>query len=940
MAKAFLEEVAESALKRNPTLAEVTFVFPNRRAALFFRKYLSEGLTKPIFSPNLITIEEFFNAHTTKSVPDKLQLVHELYLAYQKIIPGEEAFDKFYYWGEMLLRDFDELDKYLVDADLLFKDLSSVKELEASLDYFTEEQQEYLKSFWAGFEEFTSDHKTKFLFLWQKLIAVYRQFQEQLTSKGWAYEGLLQREMVKQVLANQISLKGNYEFVGFNALTAVEEKLISYLVTEGNTIIHWDLDQYYLHDQKQEAGRFFREYQQHAILGNTFPSDIPAHLDSIVAIQQVGAVQKVGQAKLLAEYLANGFASGMKPEETLVVLPDEKMMLPVLYGIPDHVEKFNVTMGFPLSSTPMFNLIELMVEMQIAASEDGFNHRQVLAILGHPYLVGIDAAVANRKRKDILKKNWVCIPEEDLATELKIHQLVFQYAGIEHIIDYLKQVVYEIGSDEATYGLDKEFAFHFYTFFNRLQEVVGNEFTDLRLFLRLFRQLARSQKIPFSGEPLEGLQIMGVLETRNLDFKNVFILSLNEGSLPGGNSKGSFIPHSIRKAYKLPTINHQDSMYSYLFYRVMQRAENVFLFYNTETDDLGEGEMSRYLRQLMYESKLPIQRKVAHNAVIPNVSEPIIIEKDKTILDKLAKLNEGSYRFKGISPSSLNAYLDCKLKFYFQYVAKVKEADEVEEDLDARVLGNILHDVMERFYKDIIEKKKSNQIVLADYALANKQINKLIDEMFIKTFNLSGKKVTYEGQRLIVKEMVNSFAEKIIENDKKHTPFIMEGLEESAFTFRVKIDHAPGYAILGGKVDRADRVKENGEEILRIIDYKTGKDELGFYDIHSLFVPHKKRNKAAFQTLIYTLLYQSNRKTADLPVVPGLLNRINLFADEFSFGFFMNKKKLHDVRPHMADFEKDLQVLLSDIFNPSTVFDQTEEREFCRYCAYKDICHR
>ena len=233
-------------------------------------------------------------------------------------------------------------------------------------------------------------------------------------------------------------------------------------------------------------------------------------------------------------------------------------------GIPNAVEKFNVTMGFPLSSTPMFNLIELMVEMQIAASEEGFNHRQVLAILGHPYLVGIDAAVANRKRKEILKKNWVCIPEGELATELKIHQLVFQWVGIEHIIDYLKQVVYEIGSEPTTHGLDKEFAYHFYTFFNRLQEVVGNEFTDLRLFLRLFRQLARSQKIPFSGEPLEGLQIMGVLESRNLDFKNVFMLSLNEGSMPGSNAKGSFIPHTSSQS--LSTANHRPSGFDVLVF--------------------------------------------------------------------------------------------------------------------------------------------------------------------------------------------------------------------------------------------------------------------------------------------------------------------------------------------------------------------------------------
>src|SRR5688500_5188590 len=357
-----------------------------------------------------------------------------------------------------------------------------------------------------------------------------------------------------------------------------------------------------------------------------------------------------------------------------------------------------------------------------------------------------------------------------------------------------------IGNVKGITEFDKEYILHFIKLLNRVEDIVGKEYqlrnfqrgdsadvkqkekainSSLKAFLRLLRQLINTHRIPFSGEPLKGLQIMGVLETRNLDFKNIFILSLNEGSFPSFGSKSSYIPFSIRKAYGLPTAEHQDAMYAYLFYRALQRSENIFLFYNTETDVLGQGESSRYLKQLMYESGLSIERKVLHDPIQPSLIHPIVIQKDKAVIEALIKLSEGNSRFKGISPSALNAYIECRLRFYLKHVAKIKEPDEVEEDLDARVLGNFLHKVMELFYLQLQHRKGTKHVLPEDFNDGERIIEKLIDEAFIECYHLEpGKPVQYEGQRLVVREIVKRFAHRILEIDKDYAPFEIEILEQ------------------------------------------------------------------------------------------------------------------------------------------------------------------
>ncbi|MCW5911573.1 MAG: PD-(D/E)XK nuclease family protein [Cyclobacteriaceae bacterium] len=909
---------------------------------------MSEVITKPVFAPRLITIEDFIASFSLYQVPDKLELVHRLHSIYSEVIGSHrESFDQFYFWGEMLLRDFNEIDKYLVNAEQLFRDLRNQKELDSSFDYLTEAQKKFLLDFWNEFNENITDNKKQFIDMWSKLFALYKTYRQHLQQQQLAYEGMVHREVAENIgtLAAK-EYPAHLRFVGFNALTKAEERILCYFVDKGSRMI-WDGDEYYVNNKAQEAGEFFREYQQHEILKQTFQQNFPSNFRNPKSIKVLGAAQPIGQAKLLGQILQEELEKGLVPEDTLIVLPDEKLLMPVLYGLPKSVDKLNVTMGYALGNTSFFNLLELLVELQIGKRKDYYNHRQVLALLVHPYIIAADPGLANTRRREIQKSNWVQIPQNYLASALPLHRLVFGDMA-DGLLPYLQSVLREIGSLEFVQDLDREFAFQFIKLLNRVQDIIGTQTPDvadrkefvksLKSFLRLLRQLARAEKIPFSGEPLKGLQIMGVLETRNLDYKNVFVLSLNEGAFPSFGGKGSYVPFNIRKAYALPTTEHQDAMYAYLFYRMLQRAENVFLFYNTETDQLGQGEKSRYLQQLIFESGLKMESQVLHNPLMPMAVEPIVITKTAEVQQAIMKLNEGNTYFKGISPSALASYLDCRLRFYFRYVAGIKEPKEVEDELGARELGNFLHKVMEKFYKNLAQRKQNKRVEAGDFADAGQAIDKLMDEVFTATYNMEpGKKVEYEGQSVIIQQLVQNFAARILDHDREMVPFIMEAVEQDGLLHRVKISHAPGYAVLGGKIDRVDR-KDN---VLRIVDYKTGSDKLDFESVASLFDRNdKKRQKAVFQTLLYAFLYQTNFPLkADDQVITGIMNRELLFGNT-TFGLTIGKRPVQNVVPLMEEFSLHLTALLEEIFNPEVPFDQTQDPATCRFCPYKSICYR
>ena len=949
--KPFLKELAERIIREKLNPGDLTVVFPNRRAILYFRKHLAELLDKPVFSPQLLTIEEFIGSFSTLRVPDKLELVHHLHQVYESIVNIDEPFDKFYFWGEMLLRDFDEIDRYEVNAVQLFKDLSFQKELDTTFDYLTDEQKEYLKQFWSGFDENLNENKKKFLQVWKDLPRVYEGYKSRLRESSLAYEGMLHREVAEQIRENKVTSNEGYAnrkliFVGFNALTKTEESVITAFVEGGSAEVVWDIDEYYVHNEWQEAGTFFREYQRHTVLGKTFPEDVPANFRKKKSIRVMGAAQHIGQAKFAAQALEEALADGLNPEETLVVLPDEKLLFPVLHSVSGYTQKLNVTMGFPLSSTPLFNLFELLMEMQINRRDDSFNHREVLALLGHPYGVAANAADALAKRKEILNNNWIQISRGFLQSGSELFRLMFRNAEPAGIIAYLKDVILAVGAIPGLADMDREFALYFIKLLNRVEEVFrvdqqeephASRKAALRSFLRLFRQLVRSQRIPFTGEPLAGLQIMGVLETRNLDFRNVFILSLNEGAFPAFGSKGSYVPYSIRRAYGLPTTEHQDAMYAYLFYRVLQRAENVYLLYNSETDVLGQGEMSRYLQQLLFESGHDPERVILHTPVRPKNVEPIEVAKDETVFNQLARYCLG--QTKELTPTAINDYIECRLKFYFRHIARIREADEIGEELDNRLLGSLLHKVMELFYEELRAMKKTRTVEASDLTGQAARIDAILDRVFIAQYGLDpSKPVTYQGQRLVVREVIKRFVDRILAMDREHTPFELEGIENKdlKLNYQLQAEGNP-VIVVGGIIDRAD----SKDGMLRVIDYKTGKDRTDIKkEVAELFVRDGKRNKAAFQVMLYALLYASNAKTRDHRIVPGLMNRLNLFDEGFRFGLKIGGRHVEDVRPFLEEFENGLKEMLEELYDPEVPFTQTKDADVCRYCSYREVCYR
>jgi hypothetical protein len=955
--KPFLEELAEKIVSQHERLDELTIVFPNQRAALFFRQYLARHLTRPVWSPKLMTIEELFADLSDLQEADRLSLVFKLYSVYQDVVGRQETFDRFYFWGEMLLRDFDEVDKYLVAADLLFRDLSTWRELDSSFDDLTDEQKKFLRDFWANVEGKPSGSKEEFLSVWRTLPRVYAAFRKLLRKEGIGYEGMIHRDVAEGIRSTAIERKkkdkklthlfrenrGAVIFAGFNALTRAEEILMSYFVTAGAEVV-WDLDSYYVDDDRQEAGQFFRSYRKHPVLGATFTAPLPTWFKSPEKkICLYGVPQKVGQAKLIGELLEKELRGGTAGDNlevrTVIVLPDEAMLMPMLYSLPANVASINVTMGYPLRHTPLYTLLELLLELQLNRKEDRFSHRQVNAILAHAYTMALDEANAYALRQSIIHENKVFIPARELQVGESILPRIFRAIDPTGIPAYLLEVVQTLGASFGEHQrVDREYAFHFHRQLSRLHEVLTNSGSglDIRGFQKLFRQVIQSLKIPFTGEPLKGLQIMGVLETRNLDFDNVFILSLNEGSLPASPRQGSYIPYSIRKAYGLPFHEHQDAMYAYLFYRVLQRAKKITLFYNTEPDILGMGEMSRFVQQLIHESGWKIESYTLNNPPQLTDVEPVEVLKTPRVMKMLRQYADP--RSPGISPSKLNDYVECSLRFYLKYIANLQEAKEVKEDIDAAIFGTFLHNVMDWFYSDLIARKQSKEVSPDDLtpAVVGKLLDPLIDRAFRKHYGLpAGKEVEYKGQGIVVRSIVRHFALRLLEVDREYAPFSIEMLEEKKFTrpFALNSNGEKLSIMLGGRIDRVDR--KNGAA--RVLDYKTGKDEISFDSIASLFARVGKRNKAAFQTILYAWLYQS-RAGGD-PIQPLLMTRKNLFKEGVR-PLQMNRRDITDIRPHLPEFEDQLRALLEELYNPAILFTQTREEQNCKFCLFKDMCRR
>jgi hypothetical protein len=954
--KPFLKEIAAELFQSyGRRIDQLCLVFPNRRAGLFFNKYLGECLAQPVWSPSIYTIQDLMARLSDLAYADDLELISEVFRVYTQVRDREESFDDFYYWGEVMLADFDDVDKYLVRADDLFRNLAELKDMEGSFRYLSARQMELIQQFWGHFsQEDQSEQKKQFIEIWNILHPVYDKLRDNLLEKGTGYEGMIYRNVAEKVKSGaSLKLPGStMVFIGFNALNPCEEVLFRSLADAGKAKFYWDYDNYYLENEMHEAGRFIRQN-----LGKYKDSGQHFHHDNLLKPGKQIRVYSMpgdgGQAQLIHHILGEPRPSEAAGEETAIILADEGLLIPVLHALPENLQEINVTMGFPVKAAPVFSLIEHLIALQRNLREwkSGgirFYHPDVLAILQHQYVLMCEPADVRAMVREIHENNRIYIHVEDLGKNELFIKVFRKIGDPEKIADYLLSILESITRTDEEGGqvvpaLELEFIYRVYTRIKRLKDVISrlNLTFTLPTFLRLFQKILQRTSIPFTGEPLSGIQVMGVLETRVLDFDRIIILSMNEGTFPGTGASMSFIPHNLRFGFDLPTLEYQDAIYAYYFYRLMHRAQDIYLIYNNKTDGLSTGERSRYIHQLRYDPAFEVQEYAAGFDIRSGQIPQIQVSKTGRVMDELLKYTTATEQGRYFSPSALNHLIDCTLRFYFRYIAGLTEPDELKKEVDPALFGSILHESIRKIYGNL-----ENPIQRADIESLIKDhqgVRKAIDEAFGEVWYReegSGRKP--EGRNLVIREIIYTYLLKIMERDQAYCPIRIHSLEIPYYAeLAFESSGQKHTARIGGKIDRID---ETGG-IFRVLDYKTGRGEMTFASVDDLFQGEQKnRNKAAFQTFLYAKVFRSLNGMKEASIMPGVYLIQDIHKRDFDYRFLMGPSRKQRAIPDFSTFDEvftgHLKALLSDLYDPALPFQQTAVEENCRNCPYRGICNR
>ncbi len=968
----FLYQIASLFLNEyKAKISTLAFVFPNRRAGLFFQKYLSEIYGKPLFSPTILTISDLFMRLSDKQTADRISMLFTLYDIYIRRSGSLETFDEFLYWGEMLLNDFDDIDKYMVNARMLFTNVKDLRAIETDFSFLSPAQIAAIRSFWSSFYPVSdSPNQQSFLAVWEIIYELYTDLRESLAGKGKGYEGMIFREVVENMR------EGKYKelpfsgivFVGLNALSVVEEKLLLELQALGIADFYWDYESDLVNDPENKASFFVKRNRA------LFPSamKLPENLEKEEAdIEVIGIPSAIGQAKqvhaILSSYADEKGISDEDALRTAVILPDEHLLIPVINAIPEQINRINVTMGYPLTSTPVASLMEYILTLQrnlrYVDRYPVFYFRDVLPILNHRYIAATSPDTVACLVKDITLSNKIFIRSTDLDKTSILSTLFTPVEDAASFSDYLVRILEKLNeliekdkSEEAseredadfqesdfqfsnTRDIEQEFIFHYFTTVNRMQEVMRETQVEMKIdtYFRLLKRMTDMISIPFRGEPLSGLQIMGVLETRALDFDRVIILSMNEGIFPQKKTANSFIPYNLRRGFGLPTYEHQDSLWAYHFYRLIYRAKHVHLLYDTRNTGIQSGEKSRFIHQLHYHYEKPIQNKLVVYNVSSSKTSPIRITKSEEVIERLSVFRKNGTR--AISASAINTYLDCPLKFYFSNVEGVQEEDEIKETIESSVFGSILHKVMEDIYAPLCGKMVTADVL----ALIRKDkvgISRFIEKAFAEVFFKTGVPRPLTGQNFLIGEMIRKYAEKIIARDSKLTPF---RYVESEKRMNDVISLSDGSEIqLKGFIDRIDEVNDT----IRIIDYKSGHGLQHFTTIENLFdVEEKERAKAIMQVFMYSWMYSRQSGINGKAVQPGIYYMRTIFSEEFDACINHRPKRNEKVRverfeEYAEEYEMYMRLCLEKIFDTEHPFVQTKILKVCVYCSFKGICGR
>ena len=874
--KSFLEHVAEDLLSRYGTnLSRVAVVFPNKRASLFLNEHLARLAGKPIWSPSYITISDLFRSHSSLQVADPILLVCELHRVFTACTGIDETLDHFYGWGQLLLSDFDDLDKNMAPADKVLANLRDIHELDDT-SYLTPEQREMIKRFFSNFsEEHNSELKERFLRLWSHIGEIYHQFNAQLAEKQLAYEGALYRQVVTD---ESIEFEyDTYVFIGFNLLQQVEQTLFRRLEQQGKAIFYQDTDE--------------------------VP---PQH------INYISAPTENIQARYISEWLNSERIKDGR--HTAIVLCNEGLLQTVIHCLPETVDKVNITTGYPLSQTSIASLINTLINMQVhgySLRKQMFTRRWVESIKRHPY---------------------ASIMPDDFAKE--------RYTEIQPLLHWLTNITQTIATSKSAIidsPLDTESLFRMYTLLNRLSGLVdsGILMVDVITLQRLIGQLITSTSIPFHGEPAEGIQVMGVLETRNLDFDHVLLLSCNEGNMPRGVNDTSFIPYALRKAYGLTTVDYKVAIYQHYFHRLLQRASDVTILYNNATSDGKTAEMSRFMLQLMVENKIPISFLTLKAGQTPQLHAPKTIEKTPDVIAQMQK--RFSKEEGGISPTAINNYLRCQLRFFYRYVCGIAEPDSTEDDLiDNRLFGNIFHKAAQVIYTPFIGNTVSSMMLeelLKEEVTIERAVDEAIKQEFFKINDPSRPLPPLDGLQIINREVIIKYIRQLLEVDRRFTPFRIIDLEKWEST------EIGGFKV-GGIIDRLDSIynSDTGEELVRVVDYKTGsRDASSLPDVASIFTPEAVKDHSDYflQTFLYAHIVRSKSPNK---VSPCLLFIQHAGGKDYDPTLSIGKEPVTDIATYSDEYISLFENLLAEIFNPQLSFTPTDDRKHCETCPFASLC--
>ncbi len=951
----FLSKCAEFIYQKHQNqLKDLCIVFPNRRSGVFFISYLQKQISGAVIGPQVITVNELISDFSPFQTADKLELISILYDVFRKHTNTTETFDEFYFWGEILLADFNDIDRYLVNAEDMFRNIADIKEIDSLFDYLTPEQKMALEQFWGSVA--VSDNKEyqrKYITIWDKLFPVYSDFKRVLQERKLAFGGMGDRWVIENMNNGEFEFEfQKYYIVGLNALNNCEKSFFTYLQRRGKAEFLWDFDRSYLDDVKNEAGVFMRENLKRFPPPDEFIFN-DRFFEPHKNIKLVAVSSVYGQAQEIPHFLRE-----TKPDfqprfdNTAIVLADESLLFSALGAIPGDTGTVNITMGYPVKNSVIYGFLLLLINLlkNRRVDEDGNTvvyHRFVTDVLNHQLLSRIEPEKSKEFVAQLKYNNKITVQLNNINFS-EMHTQIFSlplkvvdYSN--YFLDILERFFTWIKEQEAENKMLLELIFSIYSAIERLKVVVekitteeGREINQT-VYFSLFNQYLGQVSVAFEGEPLSGTQVMGILETRCLDFENLVILGLNENKWPRTFTSPSFIPHNIRKGFGLPGIDEQDAMYSYYFYRLVQRAKNVTATYSVVKEGINTGELSRYGFQLLYDSN---QKPDLVNLDFSFANDPVPEIQVKSSQQKVDDFLSRVTKEHPLSPSAVNIYFMCRLRFYFRYFMQLPEPDEVKDEIDSPVFGNIFHETIESLYKPFIGKvinKADLERIQKDRILIENEIRKAISKHYFKEKDTVRKQVKLEGKTLLIFENTKIFLKQLLKIDGELAPFTLESLEASYKTeLPIVLNGQSKEILIGGKIDRVDRVNRK----LRILDYKTGNvDSLSFKNLDELFEQDlKKHKKEILQALIYTYVLSKN-KTEEKEFQPVIYSLRKFFDENYSPEISWGKQDFLFQEMEM-EFVELLKALVQEILSPDNVFTQTPHVEKCQFCPYNKICQR